>query len=106
MNPAPAAAARNIRNVALINEGCQLNAGLDRRFGHFLYRNLSRLRLSLRLILSDAIWKDHGTFNPKFNMAETVIKAKVGLDRRFGHFLYRNLSRLRLLLRLILSDAI
>ncbi len=49
--------------------------GLDRCFGHFLYRNLSRLRLLLRQILSDAIWKDYGTFNPKFNMAETMIKA-------------------------------
>ncbi len=63
MNPAPAAAARNIRNVALINEGCQLNAGLDRRFGHFLYRNLSRLRPRGFDVMKGAIWKGYGTKN-------------------------------------------
>ena len=59
-------------------------SGFDRRFGRFLYRNLSRLRLSFRLILPDAIWKDYGTFHLKFKIPETMIKAVNPLKSESG----------------------
>ena len=57
------------QGVASLDFGCVNIAkqDIDRRFGHCLYRNLSRLRLSYRLILSDAIWKDYGTFVSKLS---------------------------------------